>query len=121
SPDYAQVLDDLASLLTRVAVLQLVSNYESDELFDLRLVRELASGISAEDVQLYYQTAILGRRDLAFAPDPRTGFEMTLVRMLAFRPAGTAQSVAPTPATGATRAASAPGSFAAPTPVARTI
>ncbi len=43
---------------------------------------------SAEDVQLYYQTAILGRRDLPFAPDPRTGFEMTLVRMLAFRPAG---------------------------------
>jgi DNA polymerase-3 subunit gamma/tau len=38
-------------------------------------------------VQLYYQTAILGRRDLGFAPDPRTGFEMTLVRMLAFRPA----------------------------------
>ncbi len=44
--------------------------------------------IGAEDVQLYYQTAILGRRDLALAPDPRSGFEMTLVRMLAFRPAG---------------------------------
>jgi DNA polymerase III subunit gamma/tau len=91
SPDYGQVLDDLASLLTRVAVLQLVSNYESDELFDLALVRELATGISAEDVQLYYQTAILGRRDLGYAPDPRTGFEMTLVRMLAFRPPGAAR------------------------------
>jgi DNA polymerase-3 subunit gamma/tau len=91
SPDYAQVLDDLAALLTRIAVFQLVSGYEGDELFDLELVKELAAGISAEDVQLYYQTAILGRRDLGFAPDPRTGFEMTLVRMLAFRPPGAAR------------------------------
>jgi len=87
SPDYGQVLDDLASLLTRLALHQLVPGYEADELFDAALVKELAAGISAEDVQLYYQTAILGRRDLPFAPDPRTGFEMTLVRMLAFRPA----------------------------------
>ena len=87
SPDYGQVLDDLAALLTRVALQQLVSGYEGDELFDPALVKELAAAISAEDVQLYYQTAILGRRDLPFAPDPRTGFEMTLVRMLAFRPA----------------------------------
>ena len=88
SPDYGQVLDDLAALLTRVALQQLVSGYEGDELFDPALSKELAAAISAEDVQLYYQTAILGRRDLPFAPDPRTGFQMTLVRMLAFRPAG---------------------------------
>ena len=88
SPDYGQVLDDLAALLTRVALQQLVAGYEGDELYDPALLRELASAISAEDVQLYYQTAILGRRDLGYAPDPRTGFEMTLVRMLAFRPAG---------------------------------
>ena len=94
SPDYGQVLDDLASLLTRVAVLQLISSYEGDELFDPALLRELAGGISAEDVQLYYQTAILGRRDLGYAPDPRTGFEMTLVRMLAFRPPGSARPTA---------------------------
>jgi DNA polymerase III subunit gamma/tau len=89
SPDYGQVLDDLAALLTRVALRQLVPDYEGDELFDPALAAELASAIGAEDVQLYYQTAILGRRDLPLAPDPRTGFEMTLVRMLAFRPAGT--------------------------------
>jgi DNA polymerase-3 subunit gamma/tau len=87
SPDYGQVLDDLASLLTRVALRQLVPDYEGDELFDTGLLGEIAAAISGEDVQLYYQTAILGRRDLGFAPDPRTGFEMTLVRMLAFRPA----------------------------------
>jgi DNA polymerase III subunit gamma/tau len=90
SPDYGQVLDDLAALLTRVALRQLVPNYEGDELFDPALAAELAGALGAEDVQLYYQTAILGRRDLPLAPDPRTGFEMTLVRMLAFRPAGTA-------------------------------
>jgi DNA polymerase-3 subunit gamma/tau len=88
SPDYAQVLDDLAALLTRVALQQLVAGYEGDELYDPAFLKEMAGVISAEDVQLYYQTAILGRRDLGYAPDPRTGFEMTLVRMLAFRPAG---------------------------------
>ena len=90
SPDYGQVLDDLAALLTRVALRQLVANYEGDELFDPALLAELAGALGPEDVQLYYQTAILGRRDLPLAPDPRTGFEMTLVRMLAFRPGGSA-------------------------------
>ncbi len=46
--------------------------------------------MAAEDLQLAYQFAILGRRDLDLAPDPRTGFEMTLLRMLAFRPAESA-------------------------------
>jgi DNA polymerase-3 subunit gamma/tau len=105
SPDYGQVLDDLGALLTRVALRQLVANYEGDELFDPALLAELAGALGPEDVQLYYQTAILGRRDLPLAPDPRTGFEMTLVRMLAFRPggsvaasAGSAPRVAPTSA-----------------------
>jgi DNA polymerase-3 subunit gamma/tau len=116
SPDYGQVLDDLASLLTRIAVLQLVNGYEGDELFDTQLLKELAAAISAEDVQLYYQTAILGRRDLGYAPDPRTGFEMTLVRMFAFRPPGSAQGVAPVAAaTGAARPAAV--SSAGPAPV----
>ena len=106
SPDYGQVLDDLAALLTRVALQQLVSGYEGDELFDPVLVKELSAAISAEDVQLYYQTAILGRRDLPFAPDPRTGFQMTLVRMLAFRPGSAAVSAGST--SGARPAASTP-------------
>jgi DNA polymerase-3 subunit gamma/tau len=117
SPDYAQVLDDIAALLTRIALKQLVANYEGDELFDPALLTELAAAISPEDVQLYYQTAILGRRDIGYAPDPRTGFEMTLVRMLAFRPGAGASTTsaprapaaaAPAAATGgATRASSA--------------
>lgn len=108
SPDYGQVLDDLAALLTRIAVLQLVPNYEGDELFDPALLRELAAAIAAEDVQLYYQTAILGRRDLGFAPDPRTGFEMTLVRMLAFRPASAGMGAGTQGGARATGASAAP-------------
>ena len=114
SPDYAQVLDDLAALLTRVALQQLVSGYEGDELYDPALLRELAGAIPAEDVQLYYQTAILGRRDLPYAPDPRTGFEMTLVRMLAFRPAGSAAGAAP--GGGARSAGVGVGSASSPPP-----
>ncbi len=100
APDYGQILDQLAALLERIALQQLVPDYAGDELFSMPLVRELAARILAEDVQLYYQTAIMGRRDLALAPDPRTGFRMTLIRMLAFRPepAGPGRAVAPGPA-----------------------
>jgi len=84
--DYAQLLEQLAALLERVALKQLVPDFEGDELHPLELLTPLAAAISAEDVQLYYQTAILGRRDLEWAPDARTGFRMTLIRMLAFRP-----------------------------------
>ena len=117
SPDYGQVLDDLASLLTRVALRQLVPGYEGDELFDTGLLDEIAAGISGEDVQLYYQTAILGRRDLGFAPDPRTGFEMTLVRMLAFRPAAAGAGAGP----GSQARGSAPGAASGATSAAATI
>ena len=86
SPDYAQVLDELASLLVRVAAKQAVSDYDSEELFAPELIEKLAQSISPEDAQLYYQTAITGRRDLQLAPEPRVGFEMTLLRMLVFRP-----------------------------------
>ncbi len=66
------------------------------------MLAELASALAPEDVQLFYQIAITGRRDLPLAPDPRTGFEMTLLRMIAFRPAGE-PGTAHTP--GATRCA----------------
>jgi len=86
APDYGQILDQLAALLERIALQLLLPEYAGDEQFPLAVVRELAASLSREDVQLYYQTAILGRRDLALAPEPRTGFRMTLIRMLAFRP-----------------------------------
>ena len=92
APDHAQLLDELAALLVRVAMKQAVSDFEGDELYAPELLERLARQFAPEDLQLFYQTAIVGRRDLALAPDPRTGFEMTLVRMMAFRPAGSLQA-----------------------------
>jgi DNA polymerase-3 subunit gamma/tau len=86
APDYAQVLDELASLLVRVAMKQTVADFEGDDIYAPELLEKLAKAMSPEDVQLYYQTAIVGRRDLALVSEPRVGFEMTLLRMLAFRP-----------------------------------
>jgi DNA polymerase III subunit gamma/tau len=88
APDYAQLLDELAGLLVRVGLRQAVSDYAGDEIYAPELLAQLARELAPEDVQLFYQTAIVGKRDLPLAPDPRRGFEMTLLRMIAFRPAG---------------------------------
>jgi DNA polymerase-3 subunit gamma/tau len=87
APDYGQLLDELAALLQKVALRQAVPGLAEDETHPPEALESLASRMAAEDLQLAYQFAILGRRDLDLAPDPRTGFEMTLLRMLAFRPA----------------------------------
>jgi DNA polymerase-3 subunit gamma/tau len=127
APDYAQVLDELAALLARIALKQSIADFAGDELYAPEILARLAERMSREDVQLFYQTAILGRRDLALAPDPRTGFEMTLLRMLAFRPGdapearATAAAAAPnplpeprTPAPGQAAQRAAPGGEAEP-------
>ena len=98
SPDYAQLLDGLAALLARVALMQAVPQYGGDELHPPAELRRLAAALPAEDVQLYYQTAILGGRDLPLAPDAASGFQMTLLRMIAFRPGGAAREPAATAA-----------------------
>jgi DNA polymerase-3 subunit gamma/tau len=114
APDYEHVLQELASLLERVALQQAIPEYPGDELHDPQLLRDLGERISAADVQLYYQAAITGRRDLQYAPDPRAGFRMSLLRMLAFRPTGAVAAVraattAGGPAGAQAVAASAPG------------
>jgi DNA polymerase-3 subunit gamma/tau len=81
------VLLDLAEVLHRIGLVQLVPGYTDPERSDWASVQELSGLITPEDVQLYYQIAVQGRRDLGLAPDPRTGLEMALLRMLAFRPA----------------------------------
>jgi DNA polymerase-3 subunit gamma/tau len=113
APDYGQILDQLAALLERIALRQLLPDYAGDELFPITVVSELAAQISREDVQLYYQIAILGRRDLPLAPEPRSGFRMTLIRMLAFRPEAAAQGLAGAPAA-TSRSAPVPATVAAP-------
>lgn len=91
SPNYAHALDSMASLLHRVAIEQTVPGAVDNSQGDQEDLVLLARNLSAEDVQLFYQIAIQGRRDLGLAPDPRTGFEMTLLRMLAFMPNATQQ------------------------------
>ena len=87
APDYDRALVELATFLQRIAIVQIVPEAAlQDEEFDAGSLARLAQAISPEDVQLYYQIALGGRRDLAMAPEPRLGFEMTLLRMLAFRP-----------------------------------
>ncbi|GAA0241337.1 DNA polymerase III subunit gamma/tau [Rhodanobacter caeni] len=104
SPDFGSVLDDLASVLHRVQLIQLIPGYRAEEgSDDDQALPALAERMAPEDVQLYYQIATSGRRDLALAPDARTGFEMALLRMLAFRPGdasptGTQQSSGHAPA-----------------------
>ena len=122
APDHAQVLDEFAGLLVRVALVQAVPDYDGDELYAVDLLRQLAQGIRPEDVQLYYQTAIIGRRDLHLAPEPRAGFEMTLLRMLGFRYAGSGLAAGASAAPGgaqAAKAAAGRGSRAEAAPGAR--
>ncbi|MFT5706293.1 MAG: DNA polymerase-3 subunit gamma/tau [Oceanospirillaceae bacterium] len=87
SPDYNAVLGDLVSLLHRIAIAQTVPAALDNSLGDQEQVEQLAAQLSAEDVQLFYQIALMGRKDLPLVPDAREGLEMTLMRMLAFRPA----------------------------------
>ena len=123
APDYDGALVELSAFLQRIAVVQIVPDAaDQDEEFDAEALTRLAKALSPEDVQLYYQIALGGRRDLNLAPEPRVGFEMTLLRMLAFRPESiTAETVASpiatpraagvasaAPVTGAPRVAVAP-------------
>ena len=104
APDFEGSTDELISLVHRVAVAQAVPDAIDNSWGDAERVAALARSISAEDAQLFYQIAINGKRDMAMAPDPRAGFEMLLLRMLAFRPAAviddslTAADLAPVPA-----------------------
>jgi DNA polymerase-3 subunit gamma/tau len=88
APDFAGVLQDLLSLLHRIALVQAVSDAMDNSAGDEAQVRALAEKLSPGDVQLFYQIGLIGQRDLPLAPDPRAGFEMVLLRMLAFRPQG---------------------------------
>jgi len=117
SPDFGGVLDDLATMLHRIQLAQLVPGYRAED-SDAGLA-SFAERISPEDVQLYYQIATNGRRELPMAPDARIGFEMVLLRMHAFRPAEAGQGApaaprpVPAPAPSAPRPAPA---AAAPSP-----
>ncbi|WP_458527253.1 DNA polymerase III subunit gamma/tau [Onishia taeanensis] len=100
-PDFAGVLDDLLGVLHRLAVAQMVPGALDNGHGDREVLLALASRFTAEDVQLYYQIGLQGRGDMDQAPEPRTALEMTLLRMLAFRPQGVPKPAqTPLPMTG---------------------
>ncbi|MDH5407772.1 MAG: DNA polymerase III subunit gamma/tau [Gammaproteobacteria bacterium] len=88
APDYTEVLAELITTLHHIALLQLVPESWDESMGDQARLQELAVALSPEDVQLFYQTALIGRRDIHLAPDARNGLEMILLRMIAFQPAG---------------------------------
>jgi DNA polymerase-3 subunit gamma/tau len=86
SPDYEMVLADLLALWHQVAIMQTVPEAVDKTLGHYSQLAEIAQAVSREDVQLFYQICLLGRKDLDLAPDAKAGFEMVLLRALAFRP-----------------------------------
>ena len=90
---FASALSELISVLHGMALAQVVPDVLEE---DQEKIIELAKTCSAEDVQLYYQIALTGQKDLPLAPDPRAGFEMLLLRMYAFRPDNLDVQVSPT-------------------------
>ncbi len=88
APDYSEALAEILSIWHRVAIAQTVPDALDNRHGDHQAVMALADSLPREDVQLFYQIGLLGRRDINLAPDPRTGFEMALLRMIAFKPVG---------------------------------
>ncbi|MGH8732656.1 MAG: DNA polymerase III subunit gamma/tau C-terminal domain-containing protein, partial [Burkholderiales bacterium] len=85
APDYEAVLGEILDILHRVAVCQVLGRPVAEPSGADTDIAALADTLAAEDGQLFYQIALIGRRDLALAPDPRRGFEMVMLRMLAFQ------------------------------------
>jgi DNA polymerase-3 subunit gamma/tau len=119
SPDFGQLLEDLATELHRIQLHQLVPGF-ADEGSRVDAAA-LAAQLSPEVVQLWFQMALNGRRDLGLAPSARAGLEMSLLRMLAFRPTAAGEgdavarnSAAARPASPPSASASAPRREAAP-------
>lgn len=84
--DFWDAMDGILEILHSVAVKQLLPDHISGPPADDEIVSKLASAFTKEDTQLYYQIALLAKRDLVFAANPKQGFEMMVLRMFAFYP-----------------------------------
>ena len=105
TPDYQHTLDALLSMLHRIALAQIAPDAVDNSVGDFEKVVELASQLTAEDVQLYYQIGTKGREDLKLAVEMRSAFEMVLLRMLVFSPS----YIAPKPAIAAVKSSDSEG------------
>ena len=93
APSYHRLLAELLQLLHQVALWQLVPNSVDVDQQRATLLTKFASAMSPEDIQLYYQIVLNGRKDLAYSFDEQAGFDMVILRMLAFKPAQLANTV----------------------------
>ena len=89
--DFSSALSELLALLHQIAVIQAVPDAQIES--DNKRLRQLARLLHCEDVQLFYQIGLLGQRDLPYSPNPQMGFEMTLLRILAFYPESTSLGI----------------------------
>jgi DNA polymerase-3 subunit gamma/tau len=113
SMSFSLALQDLASLLQKIASAQVVPESVLDDWPEAAEIRRLASVFSKEEAQLFYQIAITSRPDLSLAPDEQTGFSMALLRMLAFRPGSAGSGSSQTVGNGSAAAASTAASTSA--------
>jgi DNA polymerase-3 subunit gamma/tau len=116
SMSFSLALQDLASLIQKIASAQVVPESVLDDWPEAAEIRRLATVFTKEEAQLFYQIAITSRPDLSLAPDEQTGFSMALLRMLAFRPgsagSGSNQSAGSVSSAAASTPASTPASKA---------
>jgi len=120
SMSFSLALQDLSSLLQKIAAAQVVPESVLDDWPEAAEIRRLATQLTKEEAQLFYQITITSRPDLSLAPDEQTGFAMTLLRLLAFRPGGSGGSSAPSaPPVASARPAAAPVSKPTPAPVSK--
>ena len=91
SPDFNMVLDELLGSFYQLSLVQRAPEIIEQRSLDRQWLKQTSTEFSAEQLQLYYQICLTGKRDLPLAPDSRTGFEMLMLRMLAFRPDTTAR------------------------------
>jgi DNA polymerase-3 subunit gamma/tau len=114
SLSYNGALQDMGTLLHRIALAQTVPAALPADLPEYADIVRLAAAFSAEEVQLHYQIVVHGRNELGLAPDEYAGFSMTLLRMLAFRPGHVGPDVAPAPSVPVARPAAARAPASAP-------
>jgi DNA polymerase-3 subunit gamma/tau len=89
NPDYQRVCAEMISLLQQMAIYKSNASVEPEDDRHAEQVSELSAGLSSEEIQLYYQILLQGRQDLNISPDEAAGFEMLMLRLLAFSPDST--------------------------------